>query len=131
MVELAQLGTILTGLEQFSPQDLLALLALLESATQVRETGPASGPGWTGTAYTFAATMGLPGALHMVLGISGTVDVDRQGRVRQLDATEAIGNTVRKAQMTFGDFGLPVSVSAPPASETFAPETKGMVIWVR
>ncbi len=75
--------------------------------------------------------MRLPGALHMVLSISGTVDVDQQGRVRQLDATEAIGNTVRKVQMTFGDFGLPVSVSASPASETFAPEMQGLMIWVR
>ena len=56
---------------------------------------------------------------------------DQQGRVRQLDATEAVGNTVRRVQMTFGDFGLPVSVSAPPAGETFAPEMKGLVIWVR
>ncbi len=51
--------------------------------------------------------------------------------MRQLDATEAVGDTVRKVQMTFGDFGLPVSVSAPSASETFAPEMQGLVIWVR
>ncbi len=125
VVELAQLGAVFPGLEQVSPQDLLALL---ESATQVREAGPASGPGWMGTAYTFAATMRFPGAVHMVLSTSGTVDVHQQGRVRQLDATEAVGSTVRKVQMTFGDFGLPVSVSAPPASETFAPEIKDGVV---
>jgi hypothetical protein len=109
------LGTASPGIDQFSPQDLLAVL---ESASQVRQVGPVSGPGWTGTAYTFTAATTLGGPLHLAVTTSGTVDVDQQGRVRQLNATETIGPAVLKVQMTFGDFGIPVSVSAPPASET-------------
>jgi hypothetical protein len=115
---LTGLGSTEVNLEQFDPQDLLALL---ESATGVREVGPASGPGWTGTAYAFSASLQLGGTLHLFLSTSGTVDVDQQGRVRQLDATETTGKTVEKVQMTFGDFGVRVSVSAPPASQTFTP----------
>jgi len=113
-VEVTLLRADLLGIGQFSPQDLLALL---ESASQVREVGSASGPGWTGSAYTFTAPTTLGGPLRIVVSTSGTVDVDQQGRVRQLDATETLGKTVRKAEMTFRDFGVPVSVSAPPASE--------------
>jgi hypothetical protein len=53
--------------------------------------------------------------------LSGTVDIDRQGRVRRLDVVESVENTVTKVQMTFGDFGIGVSVSAPPADETVSP----------
>jgi hypothetical protein len=114
-VEVTPLGAGILGIGQSSPQDLLTLL---ESASQVREVGPASGPGWTGSAYTFTATTTLGGPLRIVVSTSGRVDVDQQGRVRQLDATQTLGKTVRKAELTFGDFGIPVSVSAPPASET-------------
>ena len=112
---LAMLGGFPGALGQVDPQDLLAQL---QSATQVREVGPASGPGWTGSAYTFTAATTLNGPVHMTLSTSGTVDVDQQGRVRQLDALESFGQTVRKVEITFG---VPVSVSAPPASETFTP----------
>jgi hypothetical protein len=117
-VELLQLGTIAMGLEPVDPQ---GLLAVLQSASQVREVGPASGPGWTGTAYTFTATMTLPGSPQTILSTSGTVDVDQQGRIRQLDAVQSIGPIERKLEVSFGDFGIPVSVSAPPASQTFTP----------
>ena len=117
-IELLQLGTIATGLAPVDPQ---GLLAVLKSASQVREVGPASGPGWTGSAYTFAATITLPGSPPLILRTSGTVDVDQQGRVRQLDATQSIGPMKRTVEMTFGDFGIPVSVSAPPTSQTFTP----------
>ena len=53
--------------------------------------------------------------------LSGTVDIDRQGRVRRLDVVGSVENTVTKVQMTFGDFGIGVSVSAPPAGETVSP----------
>jgi hypothetical protein len=109
------LGTAIPGIGQVSPQDLLALL---ESASQVRRVGPASGPGWTGTAYTFAATTTLGGPLHITVATSGTVDVDQQGRVRQLDAIEKVGQMVLRVRTAFGDFGIPVSVTAPPASQT-------------
>jgi hypothetical protein len=47
---------------EVSPVDLLMLL---KSVSQVRETGSASGPGWTGTGYafTYAGTAGPPLAL--------------------------------------------------------------------
>ena len=118
--ELTMLGSIVMGGDQVDPQNLLSLL---ESATQVREVGPASGPGWTGSEYTFTVSMTVPGPLPTAVSISGTVDVDQQGRVRQLDAVESIGGTELMVAITFGDFGLPVSVSAPPASETFTPPT--------
>jgi hypothetical protein len=52
---------------------------------------------------------------------SGTVDVDQQGLVRRLAARESFGQTVRDITITFRDFGLPVSVSPPPASVTYTP----------
>jgi hypothetical protein len=85
--------------------------------------GPASGPGWAGSQYTFTVSLTLPGPLHTPVSISGTVDVDQQGRVRQLDAVESIMGTQQNDAITFGNFGLPVSVSAPPASQTFIPPT--------
>ena len=116
--ELTLLGSPVMGLDPVDPQDLLSLL---ESATQVREVGPASGSGWTGSQYTFTVGATLPGPLHSPVSITGTVDVDQQGRVRQLDAVESIMGTVQNVAITFGDFGLPVSVSAPPADQTFTP----------
>ena len=115
--DVASLGGI-TGVQPFNPQDLLALL---KSADHVREAGPASGPGWKGSAYSFTVTVRTPGQPHQVLSLSGTVDVDQQGRVRRLDAVESVENTVTKVQMTFGDFGVHVSVSAPPTAETVSP----------
>ena len=116
--ELAMLGGFPALLGQADPRDLLALL---RSATQVRELGPASGPGWTGSGYTFAAQTTLTGPLRTPVSITGTVDVDRQGLVRQVDAVESFARTVRKIKITFAGFGLPVSVSPPQASRTFAP----------
>jgi hypothetical protein len=114
--ELASLARRPAFLGLADPQDLLAVL---QTATQVSAAGPASGPGWTGSAYTFGVT--FPGPSAPVVSISGTVDVDAQGRVRQLDVLDSVGQTERNVAITFGDFGLPVSVSAPPASETFIP----------
>ncbi len=59
------------------------------------------------------------------MSLTGTVDVDPQGRVRQLDGLDSFMGTVRKVAITFGDFGLPVSVSPPPASETWIPPMNG------
>jgi hypothetical protein len=115
---LAMLGGFPALLAQADPQDLLALL---RSASHVHEVGPVSGPGWTGTAYRFSAATTLTGPMHTRVSISGTVDVDRQGRVRRLDVVETFGRTVRKIEITFGGFGLPVSVSPPPARATFIP----------
>ena len=122
VTELTQIGITVPDLGQVNPQDLLGLL---ESATQVSKTGPASGDGWTGTRYSFTSSQDFGGPMHLVLSISGTVDVDQQGRVRQLNEDYSIGQTERKVETTFGDFGLPVSVTAPPASEVFAPKPHG------
>jgi hypothetical protein len=123
-VELAMLGAFPALPGQAGPQDLLALL---QSATQVREVGPASGPGWTGSAYSFTVSTTLSGPPHTAVSFSGTVDVDQLGRVRRLGVLEssvyraAAGQTERNIEISYADFGLPVSVSAPPASETFIP----------
>jgi hypothetical protein len=108
--------------QTFDPQ---GLLALLQSATKVSEEGPASGPGWTGTEYAFTITSHLDGPLNTPSDLSGTVDVDQQGQVRQLDALDTFMTTVTKVQVTFGGFGLPVSVSPPPASQTWTPPAGG------
>jgi len=118
LVNLTQFGIGPSDLGQVSPQDLLGLL---QSVSQVRQTGAAAGHGWTGTAYSFTYTRDFGGPLHLVLRVKGTVGVDREGRVRQLDADYSIGNTRQRSEMTFGDFGALVSVSAPPASEVYIP----------
>lgn len=55
----------------------------------------------------------------MPLTVSGTVDVDQQGRVRQMDVVEPIGTATWKLEATFWDFGVHVAVSPPPASEIY------------
>jgi hypothetical protein len=124
------------GLPLTGPQDLLGLL---ESATQVRETGTAAGPGWTGTGYAFSAAIALgPSKNGFTISIRGTVGVDTRGRVRRVDTTITehvppqtvqppgvhITAIIRTVQVTLGDFGLPVSVAAPPASDVFTPVTR-------
>ena len=104
----------LTGLTQDSPA---SLLALLRSATTVRADGPASGAGWTGTRYSFRMTL----YMGMYTGFSGTVDIDQLGRVRHLQTVTETdgdpGNPAKTNDMTFSDYGTPVSVAAPPASQ--------------
>lgn len=79
--------------------------------------GPASGPGWTGTRYAFS---GSPGA---GIELSGTVNVDQQGQARALvltiRLTSAINVFVMTQDLTFSDFGAPVTVTPPPADQTF------------
>jgi hypothetical protein len=110
------LGDLVAG--RIGPQ---GLLEWLRSASQVTAVGPAAGPGWTGTRYAVRArtTVGY----YAGETDTGTVDVDRQGLVRQLDLTQVskvgadeFGTTVRLA---FDDFGLPVAVAAPPLSQTY------------
>jgi hypothetical protein len=104
---------------QANPQ---SLLAMLESAGTVRDEGPASGPGWTGTEYSFTVTI-RPTGPGSSATVTGTVGVDRQRRVRDLAATipgQPPGNTAISVDMTFGDFGVPVSVAPPPASLVYS-----------
>jgi len=106
----------------FNPQ---ALLALLQSGAKVVDRGSASGPGWTGTRYTF--TLSHPGrTLGVVDRITCTVDVDRHGHIRSLvQKTEfaaggkpgaAVG-TIYTLNFSFRDFGVRFSVTPPPASQ--------------
>lgn len=98
-----------------------ALMVVLRSAgTAVHDSGPVSGPGWTGIRYTFTAS--LFGGQESV---SGTVDVDQQGWVRRLvTVTTEVGkraprqSALRTARdITFSGFGAPVRVTTPPASQ--------------
>jgi len=96
-------------------------LAQLEKAGTVIDEGPASGPGWTGTKYAFAIRDGKNGPVT----VSGTVYVDQQGLVRHLVMTTTLlpvpGEpwTRFTDDVTFGDFGVSVSVAAPPASQVY------------
>ena len=145
----AALFESLLRLSQANPQNLLKTL---ESAGRVQAVGGASGPGWTGTRYEFSAstpryilqftpgrspdTRAIP--LKDAVTTNGTVDVDHQGRVRRIDVTvrtpfgfrlpgdAATREFVSTIAMTLGDFGAPVSVAAPPASE-IAAQPQGLV----
>jgi hypothetical protein len=103
----------LTDEALFDPQHALARV---RSADGVREEGRASGEGWVGTRFAFRLTD--RGWLAV-----GTIDIDDGGRVRRLDvkvrppagANWASGRVV----MEFSDFGIDVSVTAPPANQVF------------
>jgi hypothetical protein len=100
-----------------TPADPITLLGLLKSAGTVTDEGPASGSGWTGTRYGFTVTVNK-------LATVGHLDVDGQGRVRRLVADLTAGSGTKKRVMasedvTFTDFGVPVSVSAPPANQVY------------
>ena len=52
--------------------------------------------------------------------VSGTVDIDQQGRVRRLVTITTqgrYGKVTTDTDLTFGNFGAPVPVTAPPASQ--------------
>jgi hypothetical protein len=109
-----------------SPQNLFALL---KSASTVDRQGSTSGDGWTGTSYSFTArtTFGPDGKSQPPVTATGTIGVDQQGRVRRLTVaytqpTQAFLPPQQvTVEATFSDFGTPVSVSPPPASEVFIP----------
>jgi hypothetical protein len=71
-----------------------------------------------GTRYAFASS---PGARR---GLSGTVDVDRQGRARALvltiRSTSRINVFVMAQVLPFSGFGAPVTVTPPPADQTYS-----------
>ena len=112
-------GSELRGNTFEQPISPAELLGVLRSAAAVRYLGPASGPGWTGSKYAFTAHP----ARSPAVTVAGTVDVDQQGRVRSLDTITTVRTRYRTpAQteteaLTFGDFGSPVQVTAPPASQ--------------
>jgi hypothetical protein len=111
------------GFVSDQPVSPAELSRALLSAGTVRDAGSADGPGWTGTEYTFTASIsGGP--------VSGTVYVDRQGRVRRLVTITPEGNAIPEGtglpegrvtvdrDLTFDDFGVQAAVTAPPASQT-------------
>ena len=110
----------LYGFASDQPVTPAELNVVLRSAqTAVHDSGPASGPGWTGIKYTFTAT--LYGGRESV---SGNVYVDGQGRVRRMTTiTEERAQPRGKPflttdrDITFGNFGGRVRVTAPPAGQ--------------
>jgi hypothetical protein len=110
-----------TGLKPDSPQGLLMLLRI---ATTVRADGPVAGAGWTGTRYSFSVVAGKHSFVddpnEMITAVTGTVDVDQQGRVRHVHVIQHVQEPRIPSitnDMTFSDFGQQVSVTAPPASQ--------------
>jgi len=107
------------GFSTEQPVSPAELLAVLRYAAAVRGEAPASGPGWTGTKYGFTAR------LSALKSVSGTVYVDQQGRVRRLVTITTLRSRAPGSRaaittdrdLTFGDFGAPVSVTAPAASQ--------------
>lgn len=117
--------SIAQGITDQRPFDPAGLLNLLKSAATVTLEGPASGNGWTGTRYRFTATTVEPVASRpggtVSISVSGTVSVDSSGRVREMSSvTGPVGPVPSVAvTVTFGDFGAPVTVTAPPASQVY------------
>ncbi|WP_440106243.1 hypothetical protein [Streptosporangium sp. H16] len=107
------------ALVKLAPLDPQAALQRLRSATDVREDGSASGQGWTGQRFTFSLEdTGEPGFKEITdrpVEITGAVSVDDQGRVRRLEVV--FGDIGQRNVLDFGDFGTPVTVTAPPADQ--------------
>ena len=90
----------------------------------MHEKSRVSGDGWSGCRYSSELTADKRG-----MRVTGTVDVDRAGRVRRLEVTDRLtasaGRTAGtlRTVMEFRDHGAHETVSAPPASQvTRAPD---------
>lgn len=97
------------------PVSPAGLSAVLRSAGALRQEGPASGLGWTGTRYAFTAH--FPREKESV---TGAVYIDQQGRVRRLVTLTTLGLRGRittDRDLMFGNFGAPVPVTAPLARQ--------------
>ncbi len=111
---------LIRGFNGDEPIDPSALLGTLTSAASVKAEGPASGPDWNSTKYVFTERLkyAYPGET-----VSGTVYVDNQGRVRRMvtnDTWLASKVTITDTyDVTFGNFGVAVSVIPPPASRVY------------
>jgi hypothetical protein len=116
-VPTAPLGLWLPAINGYSTATPQQILSEIEQIGKVTVVGPASGPGWTGTRYAFSASRGSRRV------ISGTVDVDQQGRARSLvvtaRSTSEVNVSVVTQVLTFSDFGERVTVTPPPADQTF------------
>lgn len=105
----------INGFTAATPQQMLSEIKKVGKVTVV---GPASGPRWTGTRYAFSGRRGS------LITISGTVDVDQQGRARNLALSIGLDSrrpakSVMRQVLVFSDFGAPVRVTPPPADQTF------------
>lgn len=111
-----------------SPAELTVVLR--SAGTAAHDSGRVSGPGWTGIKYTFTASL-----YEGRESVSGAVYVDQQGRVRRLMTitTEEGRQAAEKAvlttdrNITFANFGAPVRVATPPASQV--KYTSGQPYW--
>lgn len=116
----------LYGFASDQPVSPAALTVVLRSADATVHA--ISSPGWTGTKYTFTARL-----YDGRESVSGTVYVDQQGQVRRLmtittdEGRGAKSGPTTDRDITFGDFGDPVRVSAPPASQVR--HTRGEPYW--
>jgi len=97
-------------------QDPQQALEWVRSAGDVREQGRAAGDGWVGLRYGFGLT-------DRLWRVTGTVDVDTDGRVRRLELTSrssdranGLAGTVHGV-LEFRDFGVQARVTAPPAEQ--------------
>jgi hypothetical protein len=106
----------INGFTLATPQQMVSEIKKVGKVTVV---GPASGHRWTGTRYAFRWRHGS------LITISGTVDVDQQGRARNLALTIGLDSrpakSVTKQVLMFSDFGALVRVTPPPADQTFVP----------
>jgi len=110
-----------------SPSELDVVLR--SAGTAVRDSGPVSGPGWTAIKYTFTASL-----YDGRESVSGSVYVDQHGRVRRMTTITNEGGQkggepflTTDRNITFGDFGAPVRVTAPPAGQVKV--TSGEPYW--
>jgi hypothetical protein len=109
------------------------LQALRSVSGSVTRKGTAEVGGVSTTSY--ALNLQLKKVLAGISGVSGAalaqahkagladtvpvvVDIDQQGRTRELQLTISIGNASIVETLTLDDFGVPVHVTPPPASQT-------------
>jgi hypothetical protein len=114
-------GADTSDLSDFGRRALLSPQQALEvpqSATDVREVGPVSGDGWTGTRFAFTLT-------DRQWRVTGRVDIDGDGRVRRLefsststDTAHGVAGTIHWV-LTFWDFGIRERVTLPPDSQVY------------
>lgn len=106
----------LAGFGMRALQDPQQALEWVRSAGDVRELARAAGDGWVGVRYAFELT-------DRLWRVTGTVDVDADGRVRRLELTSrsadranGLAGTVHGV-LEFRDFGVHEPVAAPPADQ--------------
>jgi hypothetical protein len=93
-------------------------LELAQSASDVREVGPVMDDGWAGTRFAFTLT-------DRLWRVTGSVDVDGDGRVRRLEFISTSTDTAHGSTgsvhwvLTFSDFGIRERVTLPPDSEVY------------